>query len=297
MRQLRNGAAALALALGLTATQGLVAARADAAEIKRSTERTFDFAPGGTLKIQNENGRVIVEAWDQPRVRVQITRVVRAKDVERAEAYMHDLRAEINLGRDKLEIISRRPKRRESIGFWDLIGQRVASAQIHYYVLAPRETRLELVSANGPVRARGTHGAVQVSTTNGGIEVEQVTGRVEAQTTNGSIELSNIEGTASAGTTNGSVTAVLRKIIGPSGIDFHTTNGGIEIYLPDALRATLEAQTTNGKVNVSYPLTTQGVMTSKSIRGTIGGGGMNISLLTTNGNIDVRRLSERGSAD
>jgi hypothetical protein len=36
-------------------------------------------------------------------------------------------------------------------------------------------------------------------------------------------------------------------------------------------------------------------MTSRSVRGTINGGGTEISLSTTNGNVGVRRLSERRS--
>jgi hypothetical protein len=34
-------------------------------------------------------------------------------------------------------------------------------------------------------------------------------------------------------------------------------------------------------------------MTSKSIRGTINGGGAKISIATTNGNVEVRRLGEK----
>jgi hypothetical protein len=290
----RHGAAALALGVCLAMVGGLAPGRAGAAEIKRSTERTFDLAPGGTLTIDNQNGRVTVEGWDQPRARVQIVRVVRATDAEKAEAYLRALRAEIDVGGNRLTITSRYPKRKESVGFWDLIGQRIASAQIHYYVQVPRETRLNLATTNGPVRVRGTRGDLQTETTNGGIDISSVVGAVAAHTTNGSIELSDVDGTAKGETTNGGVTAVLRGLEG-GGVDLATTNGSIEVYLPDPLRASLDATTTNGKVYVSFPLTTQGVMTSKSVRGTIGGGGAKISLLTTNGNIDVRRLRERES--
>jgi len=290
----RHGAVALALGICLATIGGVVPGRAGAAEIKRSTERTFDLAPGGVVRIDNQNGRVTVEAWDQPRARVQIVRVVRATDVEKAEAYLRGLRAEIDVGRDGLTITSRYPKRHESVGFWDLIGQRIASAQINYYVQVPRETRLDLATTNGPVRVRGTRGALQAETTNGAIDLSKVTGAVDAQTTNGSIEFSDVQGAAKAETTNGSVTVALRGLEA-GGVTLETTNGSIEVYLPDPLRANLDAATTNGKVYVSFPLTTQGVMTSKSVRGMIGGGGPKISLLTTNGNIEVRRLNERES--
>ena len=78
-------------------------------------------------------------------------------------------------------------------------------------------------------------------------------------------------------------------------MELRTTNGNVEAYFPNELKATLEAETTNGRVTVSYPLTTEGVMSSKSVRGKINGGGSAISLSTTNGNVEVRRIGDRRS--
>jgi DUF4097 and DUF4098 domain-containing protein YvlB len=75
-----------------------------------------------------------------------------------------------------------------------------------------------------------------------------------------------------------------------------TTNGNIELALPRDLHAELEAETTNGRVNINYRLTTQGTINSKRIRGTIGGGGVRIELQTTNGNIDVGPPRARASS-
>ena len=100
-------------------------------------------------------------------------------------------------------------------------------------------------------------------------------------------------GEAAARTTNGSVVAEVRGVSPNGGIDLMTTNGNVEAYFPNDLKAAVEAVTTNGRVAITFPITSRGVMTSKSIRGTINGGGATISLATTNGNVEVRRLGER----
>jgi DUF4097 and DUF4098 domain-containing protein YvlB len=61
----------------------------------------------------------------------------------------------------------------------------------------------------------------------------------------------------------------------------------VQLALPRDVHAEVVANTTNGRVNINYNVTMSGVITSKSIRGKIGGGGATIVLSTTNGNIDV----------
>ena len=270
-------------------------APAHATEVRRVTERVFAFEPGGKIHVQNRNGRLTVEAWSKPEVRVQITRSVRAGDAKKAEELLKDLKAEIEIRGDRLEIVSRFPKRQESYGLWEILGQKVASLQIHYYLQVPRDVNLALETTNGAVRVRGARGRISCTTTNGEVDVAQLEGEVQLVTTNGEIRLRSVAGAANARTTNGSVLAELRSVDPEGDVELATTNGNVEIYFPDELKATLEATTTNGRVAVSFPLTTEGVMTSKSVRGKINGGGATVSLTTTNGNIDVRRLGERRS--
>lgn len=285
--------AALSLGVSVLAAVSVSGARADAAEVKRVTERVFPFAPGGRLSIENKNGRLTVEAWSRPEVRVQITRSVRAGDDAKAEELLRQLKADVEVRKGRIDIVSRFPKRHETIGLWDILGRKVASLQIHYYVQVPRQTDLTLETSNGEVRVRGVSGTLEATTTNGDVRVAQAEGRLNLATTNGEIELTDVSGTASARTTNGSVVAELRTVAPTGEVELATTNGNVEVYFAKDLKATLEAQTTNGRVSVAFPITTEGVMTSKSVRGTINGGGAAVSLATTNGNVEVRRLGER----
>lgn len=268
---------------------------AQAAEVRRVTERTLDFEPGGELVIENQNGRVTVEAWDQPKVRIQITRVARASDEKKAEEYVRQIQAEVTIRSGRIEIKSHYPKRQESIGIWAVLVEKATSFQTHYYVQVPVRTNLDLGSSNGDIRVRGTQGTLSAESTNGGIEVSGADGEISTSTTNGGIEVTGSSGSLNAETTNGSIVVAIRALAPKSAIKAETTNGNVEVYLPHDVQATLQAETTNGTVAVSYPLTTSGIMTSKTVHGTIGGGGSMVSLATTNGKIRVGRLEERES--
>lgn len=277
----------------VAAAGGMGAGRAEGTEIRRVTERLIPFAPGGELNIQNKNGRITVEGWSRHEVRIQVTRVVRAEDRTKAEELMKELEADVEVHMDRLVIESRFPKRRESIGIWDILGRKVASLQINYYIQVPNETNLTLQTANGEVRASGVSGSVDATTTNGDMRVDDVNGVVKLATTNGEIEMTGAMNKAYGHTTNGSVVAEIRKISSTGNLELETTNGNVEAYLPSDLKATLDAATTNGRVSIAFPVTREGPMTSKAIRGTIRGGGARLTLTTTNGSVEIRKLGER----
>ena len=295
MNVLANRFASVGLGLFLAAAGGAVpgAVRsAEAVEVRRVSERLIPFAPGGEVKIGDKNGRLVVEAWPRNEVRVQVTRVVRAEGATKAEELMKHLTSDVEVRKDRIDIESRFPKRTESIGIWDILGRKVASLQINYYVQVPKETSLVLETSNGEVRVRGTNGRIASTTTNGDIRVEEIKGNVVLATTNGEVHVTNVSGGVSARTTNGTIIAQVLKVTAQGEVELETTNGNVEAYFPSDLRATLEASTTNGRVTIAFPIVREGVMTSKSIRGTIQGGGAKISLATTNGNVEVRRIGE-----
>ncbi|HYJ34480.1 MAG TPA: DUF4097 family beta strand repeat-containing protein [Candidatus Binatia bacterium] len=273
-----------------------IASPAGAAHLRNVSEKVFPFPAGGDIVIESTNGRIVVEAWDRPDVRVQITREVRAADDRQAAELLRDLKADVAVHPGEIHIESIYPRKQKVVGFWDLIGHGVRSANIHYYLQVPRETSLDLSTTNGAIRVRAVQGKVDIATTNGDVEASSVRGSLSARTTNGEVRLARIEGAADAATTNGSIAVEMSALPPRGAMQMGTTNGNIELALPREVHANLEARTTNGRVNINYKLATQGSITSKSIQGTIGGGGVRIELQTTNGNIDVGPPRARASS-
>lgn len=285
----RGQALAVAIAASCLAWGGL-ASPASAVQKKIVTEKVFPLPPGGDLRIESQNGHISVETWNRPEASVQITRIARANEDRDAEALLKEMEAEVTLSPGRIEIVSRFPKRTETVGFWDILGQRVTSMNIHYHVKVPARTGLDLETTNGELEVKGTTAGLKGRTVNGAVQVRGVRGSVEVQTTNGSIQLSGIEGSTLAGTTNGTITAELRQIDASGKVVLSTTNGNVTASLPGNLKANVDAQTTNGRVRVAYPVTKRGGSTARSLHATIGGGGVEVNLRTTNGHIVIRKI-------
>jgi hypothetical protein len=131
--------------------------------------------------------------------------------------------------------------------------------------------------------------ALRLGTTNGGIELVELTGEVVARTTNGGLTLVGGAGRVRGRTTNGGLHIELlgRRWEG-GGVDLQTTNGGVEIVVPDNYSAELETGTTNGGMRLDIPVMVQGRI-DRVIRTRLGDGGPRIRAMTTNGGVVVRR--------
>lgn len=125
-------------------------------------------------------------------------------------------------------------------------------------------------------------------TVNGAVDVRDLAGDVVARTVNGAISVSTA-GSATAHTVNGTIEAEMGALSGGGPYRFETVNGGITLTLPEGAGADVEARTLNGSISTDFPLTVQGRFGPRSLQGTIGGGGPELRLETTNGSIELRR--------
>jgi putative adhesin len=125
-------------------------------------------------------------------------------------------------------------------------------------------------------------------TVNGSVDGESLNADAEAHTVNGSVNLST-SGLALGTTVNGSLNLTMGRADWPNGAKFSTVNGGITLRLPGDVNANLRASTLNGDITSDFPITFTGQVTRRSLQGTIGGGGPELTLSTVNGGISLRR--------
>ncbi len=64
------------------------------------------------------------------------------------------------------------------------------------------------------------------------------------------------------------------------------------LVVPPSFNGVLNAATTNGSIETDLPVTTRGAR-DNSLEGTIGSGGLEVRLRTTNGGIEVRSTGRR----
>lgn len=137
---------------------------------------------------------------------------------------------------------------------------------------------------------------IAVTTTwNGGLSIAGFTNEVEANCKlNGSIKIENIKGPLTASTLNGEITVVFDGISQKLPSTLTTTNGAIDVTLASNTKANITMSSWNGEMYSNFDIkskTKDGLkqMSSRKTSGTLNGGGVNINLKSTNGNIYLRK--------
>ncbi|UCE66253.1 MAG: hypothetical protein JSU85_15645 [Candidatus Zixiibacteriota bacterium] len=127
------------------------------------------------------------------------------------------------------------------------------------------------------VVATAVNGLIFISTINNNITVQHV---------NGQISINEIFGSANVTMVNGQIIGDIT--LPPDGmIDMLTVNGDINLIMPQNTSAEFSAIVANGYINVYNLVLHDQVSTNTSVSGTLGDGQGTISLLVTNGGINV----------
>jgi hypothetical protein len=143
-------------------------------------------------------------------------------------------------------------------------------AKINFDAQVPRGVRLNAMTTNGRVHCLNLDSVVQASTTNGDVEV-------------------STSEWASARTTNGGVRVSMGNAKWNGQLELLTTNGSVDVTLPASAEFKVDASTTNGGIQTDFPITVQGKFGPKSLSGTVGGGGRELRVATTNGGIGLKK--------
>ncbi len=245
-----------------------VAASAATAGTQQDTiDTTIPFTSGSRLEVENTNGEIEIVTWDREEVRIEARKKARSSSDEDLQAALDSLEVIIDESPGEVTIKTRFPG--HGVRGW---ARNRVSLSVDYRITVPKEADLDLETVNGKVDINGIRGDLNIDTTNGGIIVTDSGGRVSAESTNGGISVE------------------LAELKAGEDMSFTTTNGGIKLFLPTAVRASLVARTTNGSIQTDFPITAQGNLSRTRLEGDINGGGGKIEIRTTNGGIQITEL-------
>jgi len=141
-------------------------------------------------------------------------------------------------------------------------------------------------TGSGSVRATGVAGGFESHTGSGHITLEQIApGAVRAETGSGGMELRGVKGSLDATAGSGTITAEGNPT---ESWTVHTGSGSVHLRLASGASFDLDAHTSSGSISVSQPVTVQGTMGRKELRGKVHGGGVPVEVETGSGNIEVQ---------
>jgi DUF4097 and DUF4098 domain-containing protein YvlB len=141
-------------------------------------------------------------------------------------------------------------------------------------------------AGSGSIRATDIAGGFEGRTGSGHITLEQTaSGSVLANTGSGGMELRGVHGSLDARAGSGTITAEGNPT-GSWTVD--SGSGNIHLKLASDAGFDLDAHTSSGSITVSQPVTVQGTMGHKELRGKVHGGGVPVQVETGSGNIEIQ---------
>jgi DUF4097 and DUF4098 domain-containing protein YvlB len=218
--------------------------------------RTAFPLSSGHLSVDTTNGGIDVIGEDRSDVALE----ARVTAWAASESAANDLLNQVVIDTDNGDVRDHGPHAH----FFDHTGY-----SVDYHLHVPHHLAAELHSMNGGIDLTHVDGNLRFGTTNGGVSLDHVSGAVEGHTVNGGIDVS-LDGDRWLG----------------DGLHADTTNGGIDLRLPEHYSAHLETGTVNGGINVNFPITIQGEIKNR-LNTDLGSGGPTVHVQTVNGGVTI----------
>lgn len=279
---------------------------------KEDFHLNYKVKPGGTLAIDTFNGSIEISSWEKEEVDVNGIKSCSSEEMLRQLKVEGDqqgnvlrlraVRPEGKRGGCGAKFIVRLPKRM----LLDGIVTSNSSIRVENML---GDARLQ--SSNGSVKVRGLEGKLEAKTSNASIELSDVQGDFVGRTSNGSINVDHFEGSFDATTSNAHIRAEITKM--PEGriikadssngnielslpdykgqaVDVETSNSSITLRLPNAANFDVRASTSNSNISSDFDVTTSGTIGKHRLEGKVGKGGGPVRVNTSNGSIRLQKL-------
>jgi len=221
-------------------------------------DQTFSVSEKARVSLENVNGDVRVEVWDQAEVRVQAEKFASSQEL------LDELEIEINASQDSVHIDTHYPDR--AFG-------RNEPCRVEYTLTVPRDAELD-----------------SIDLVNGDLVVIGIQGGMQAELVNGDIITKDIGGDLRLSTVNGSISPEFEDMENVERIELESVNGKIRLILPSAASASVRVETLNGSLQNDFGLEVhKHEYVGADMRGEIGGADADVRIETVNGGVEIRR--------
>ena len=228
----------------------------------------------GTLDVSSHNGRLKITAYDGPTVKVKMTK--------------YEKKVSGNNSSGGMRLVSSGGFNFEASEYNNVVKVENEgwNDRVDFEIQVPKNFNIKGETYN-----------------NGQIVIEGVNGEINVESYNGPITLTNISGSASASTYNGAIEVTFSKVTADAAMAFTTYNGNVDISVPDGTKFNTKMKTNREiytdfesfSIKESKPVTDKGnngrfnVKYENWVEGALNGGGAEVLMKTTNGNIYIRK--------
>ena len=150
----------------------------------------------------------------------------------------------------------------------------------------PREGKVNLHTGDGHIELSHFKGEMQLESGDGHEEIKSVDGNLRAHTGDGRINAAGRFDVLELNTGDGSIEAqALPGSSMASSWTVRTGDGSVTLRLPDSFAADVDLHTSDGHITVDMPVTVEGRVGERNIRGKMNGGGNLLTVHTGDGSI------------
>ena len=265
-------------------------------------ERTVPVKPGGTLRIDLSVGSIDVETHDLEAVDIDArtsgwaSRAVRfSLEHDEDELQLRGSRSSWlrGLGSGRVLVRARVPEffsldlhtSGGRIDVQEVTGSVEAETSGGDLELNQITGEIDVETSGGNIKAGEIRGGLEAETSGGSIHVSEVSGDVDVETSGGSIRIRDVDGNVEAQTSGGSIS--VRFTGSPAG-ELETSGGSIDVQFSGDAGVDLEARTSGGRVTIDEEFSITGRVERGEVEAKLNGGGEELNLQTSGGNIRVR---------
>jgi DUF4097 and DUF4098 domain-containing protein YvlB len=259
----------------------------------KNLQRSFEVKAGGLLILDTDVGSVKIFSWDQPKVDVQVFREFRGWDEDRISDFLENFPIEFSQQNSTIEITGHDLEGKVeaktsggSLNFGNINGSVLANTSGGSISLKGCTADVSLRTSGGSITTGKVGGKTDAHTSGGSIHITQSLGDVVAQTSGGSITIEEAMGSIDANTSGGSVNIAILKQP-KEDCRLETSGGTVNVSLAKDIAMNIDARTHSGRVKSEIPISATGKKKEDWVIGTINGGGPELYLRTSGGNIYI----------
>ena len=183
----------------------------------------------------------------------------------------------------------------------------------HVTVETPTALDLELRTADGALNISGVQGNLQLHTSDGAVDVHDVSGNLRLVASDGAIKIHNVTGTLESRSSDGHATidgrfTALQVHTSDGNLDLtladgtqlnmasrvESSDGHVTLHLPRTMAVDLDVHTGDGHIDCTLPVMVEGYNSNResghNLRGHLNGGGIPLTVHTSDGNVTIHSL-------
>ncbi len=141
---------------------------------------------------------------------------------------------------------------------------------------------IELSTSDGEIKATDIDGDTKVVTSDGNIYLENIRGENNARTSDGNIIFENMRGSLTAQTSDGDISGNLDELTNE--LYLKTSDGNISVTVPDGIGMNVRLKGEDINTRLEH---FSGKTGDHLVEGTIRGGGVDVELITSDGDINL----------